>query len=93
MQTEAIHKMPEQNLRNEIKTEFTKFIQQFRDNNGEYKYEQAAKGAITSGRHHIMFSFKDLLHHNSELSSIIFADYYKYESIINEALTQYMHEY
>lgn len=85
--------MPEQGLRNEIKKEFTTFIQDFRDSSGDLKYENAARVAFNANKHHIMFSFRDLLHHNGELATIIFSDYYKYEPIINEALTQFMHEY
>jgi len=32
----------------------------------------------------------DLIHHNHELASLIFGEYYKFEPIINEALTQFM---
>ena len=49
--------------------------------------------AIINSSHHIMFSFRDLLHHNSELAKFIFDDYYKYEPAINEALTQFMFEF
>ena len=93
MQIENISKLPETNLRQEIKREFTTFIQDFRDENGNRKYEQAAKVAIHSSKHHIMFAFRDLLHHNGELSTLIFSEFYKYEPIINEALTQFMHEF
>ena len=93
MQIETMNKMPEQGLRNEMKTEFTAFIQDFRDADGERKYENAAKAALNGSKHYIMFSFRDLLHHNGELANIIFTDFYKYEPIINEALTQFMHEF
>lgn len=70
--------MPEHTLRNDMKREFTSFIQEFRDPNGELKYELAAKNALNNTRHTIMFGFRDLMHHNSELASLIFAEYYKY---------------
>lgn len=40
-----------------------------------------------------MFSFRDLLYHNADLAKFIFDEYYKYEPVINEALTQFMLEY
>lgn len=40
-----------------------------------------------------MFSFRDLIHHNSDLARFIFDEYYKFEPVINEALTQFMLEY
>lgn len=35
----------------------------------------------------------DLIHHNHELANLIFGEYYKFEPIINEALTQFMVEF
>ena len=88
---EGISKMPEHMMRNDIKKEFTTFIQDFQEN-GEYKYRVAAKIALNNSKHHIVFSFRDLMHHNAELAGIIFTEYYRYEPIINEALTTYMLE-
>lgn len=53
----------------------------------------AARNAINNGSHHIVFSFRELIYHNSELAKLIFDEYYKYEPVINEALTQFMLEY
>lgn len=47
---------------------------------------------INLSKHTLQFSFKDLLHHNTEMAQVIFSEYYKYEPIINEALTNYMNE-
>ncbi len=85
-------KLPEHALRSDVKKEFTAFIQDFRDSNGDRKYELAARDAINNSKHHIVFGFLDLIHHNQELASLIFSEYYKFEPIINEALTQYMIE-
>lgn len=92
MNSEGISKMPEHMMRNDIKKEFTMFIQDFQDERGEYKYRLAAKDALNNIKHHIVFSFRDLMHYNSELSAIIFNEYYRFEPIINEALTTYMVE-
>lgn len=89
---EGENKTQEQSLRSAIKREFTEFIQNWKEN-GEAKYLLAAKNAIINASHHIVFSFKDLLHHNSDLAKFIFDEYYKYEPVINEALTQFMFEY
>lgn len=75
-----------------MKKEFTAFIQEFRDGEGNQKYIAAAKNAIINNRHYLIFHFKDLLHHNQELANLIYYEYYKYEPIINDALTQYMFE-
>lgn len=91
MQVEGMNRHPEQQLRGEIKSEFTRFIQEFRNSQGDKKYEIDAGNLINTGKHHLMFSFRDLLHHNQELASLIFENYYKFEPIINEALTQFMH--
>ncbi len=85
-------KMPEQSLRNEVKKEFTAFIQDFRDAEGNQKYVLGARNAIVNSRHHLVFHFLDLMHHNQELANLIFNEYYKYEPIINDSLTQYMLE-
>jgi DNA replication licensing factor MCM6 len=93
MQVEALAKLPETEIRNNIKKEFTNFIQTFvADNETETKYERKARDIINAAKHHIVFGFKDLLHYNSELAALIFSEYYKFEPIINEAFTQYMHE-
>ena len=78
MQIEDHRIETEQNYREEIKKEFTTFIQSFRDSNGDFKYEVAARNAINASKHHIVFSFKDLLHHSNELANVIFQEYYKY---------------
>ena len=78
MQIEGLAKLPEHLLRSDVKREFTAFIQEFKDENGHKKYEEAARNAINYCKHLIMFSFKDLLHHNNELASLIFGEYYKF---------------
>lgn len=77
MHIEGENKTQDQSLRSAIKREFTEFIQNWREN-GEQKYLIAAKNAIINASHHIMFSFRDLLHHNSDLAKFIFDEYYKY---------------
>jgi hypothetical protein len=78
MQIEGLAKLPEHVLRSDVKREFTTFIQEFRDPYGVKKYEEAAKNAVNNSKHHIMFSFMDLIHHNHELANLIFGEYYKF---------------
>lgn len=92
MHIEGENKLPEQALRNAVKEGFTDFIQKWMEN-GEAKYLNAAKNAINNCSHHIVFSFRDLIHHNADLAGCIFGDYYKFEPVINEALTQFMLEF
>ena len=70
-------RLTEVELRNAIKREFTQFIQNWKEN-GEPKYINAARNAINNSSHHIVFSFRDLLHHNNELAKAIFDEYYKW---------------
>jgi hypothetical protein len=86
MQIEVGSKLPEQVLRNDIKSEFTGFIQSFRDTNGDHKYKNLARNVINNSKHTMIFSFRDLMYHNQELATLIFNEYYKYEPIINSAL-------
>ena len=79
-------------MKESLKKEFTNFINEFRDERGEKKYRQLAHHAINNNKKIVVFGFKDLIYHNNELATLIFNEYYKYESIINAALTQYMHE-
>jgi hypothetical protein len=58
-------------LRSAVKREFTEFIQNWQEN-GVAKYREAARMAIVNSSHHIMFSFRDLLHHNADLAKFIF---------------------
>lgn len=53
----------------------------------------AARNALNNSKKHIVFTFMDLIHHNNDLASLIYHEFYKYEPIINEALTLYMQEF
>lgn len=72
MQIEGTSKLPEHILRNDVKKEFTAFIQDFRDDNDQPKYKLATEEAMNNSRHHVVFGFKDLMLHNSELAYLIF---------------------
>ena len=83
--------MSELQLRNAVKREFTSFIQNWKED-GKSKYLEAARQAFNNSRRHILFCFKDLLIHNNQLATLIFNEYYKYEPVINQALTEFMAE-
>jgi DNA replicative helicase MCM subunit Mcm2 (Cdc46/Mcm family) len=53
---------------------------------------QAARTAIQNTSHHVLFVFRDLVNYNQQLANLIFDEYYKYEPVLNEALTQFMRE-
>lgn len=72
MQIEGLSKLPEQILRNDVKKEFTAFIQDFLDANNQPKYRLAVRDTLNNSKHHIVFGFKDLMRHNSELANLIF---------------------
>lgn len=93
MQMEGANKNPEQQIRSEVMRAFTTFMQQWPLDQAEKKYKNQAKNAIHNAQHHIIFSFTDLMHYNSQLATLIFDEYYKYESALNEALTQFMKQY
>ena len=84
--------MSELQLRNAVKREFTSFIQNWKED-GKQKYLEAARDAFNNSRRHILFCFKDLLIHSNQLANLIFNEYYKYEPVINQALTEFMAEF
>ena len=90
-----VAKTTEQVVRGDVMREFTKFIQTYPDptNEGRPKYIPRAKYAIQNGKHHIEFELNDLLTYNADLAKLIFDEYYRYEPVINEALTHFMAEY
>lgn len=82
----------ELNLARSIQKEFTTFIQTFQDK-GVFKYKRQAEIAINNGRRTLLISLSDFLNYNHELAGTVFDEYYKYEPYLNQALTEFMHEY
>ena len=88
-----VHKNLDQaKVNQDIMKEFITFIQTFEDplNEGQLKYPPRAKDAILNSKRHVDFDFKDVVAYNSDLAKHIFDDYYRYEPVINEALTHFM---
>ena len=45
------------------------------------------------GKHTLTISYSDFLNFNSEVALEVYSCYYKYEPHLNQALTEWMHEF
>jgi len=85
-------KESELNLAKTIRKEFTNFIQGFQQG-GTHKYKRQAETIVNQGKHTMTINYSDFLNYNTDLASAVFNEYYKYEPHLNQALTEWMHEF
>lgn len=82
----------ETKLIKDIRTRFTNFIQSWQDE-GVHKYKRLSEQMINNGRHTLVISLADFLKYDLYLAQTLFNEYYKYEPILNQAVTEFMHEF
>jgi len=80
------------NLHNTIKREFTNFLQST-ESEGKKKYIELIERMLNNSEHLLTVCLLEFHHFNPEICEVITNSYYRFEPVLNEAFTDFMHEY
>ena len=86
------HPPSQQKLEGDVKKCFLHFLQNHLDEKNNLKYVQKGRKMIEEGIHLMVVSTNEFMIYDDGLASVVFEEYYRYERVINLALSSFMWE-
>lgn len=63
------------------------------EDSNDSKYMKAIRSLFSTGNRLLVIAYEDLVYFSLEFANLIFDEYYKYEPLLSQALTQFATEF